>query len=487
MPEGFISTLEKVTPSPASQDIPKGKQNTTHVQEKTLYKIDLTYPKVGPFLKYSSNRVLKKELADKNNRKGGKISLKYIEKMVKLRVQITKILGYENYVDFKVEERMAKNNVTVQKFLVNAKKEILPAGKKDLKELKDFAKEKLNLKKLEYFDLAYASNKLYESKYSIDEKSVKEYFEMNHTLEFMFKYFGEIFGFEAVEEKDLQKEMWHPEVKVIKLQDSKKKNLLGYLLLDLYPREGKFNHMASFDTKYNTKMNTLVCNFQKPSETSPSLLTPHEVETLFHEFGHALHFLFSNTKHLSQNSFSFAWDIVELPSQMLENFFYNESILSKLSKHYKSGKSLDKKTIEKIISAKNFQNGYVYTRQIVMTELDLDIHLQKVKNKYEEYYKSLVKKYTSLGTGKDSLFPAGFGHLSGYDAGYYSYLWAQIYALDVYDQFAQHITNKTELKKLGRKYREEILEVGTSRKESDSIKAFLGRDVNAKVIKNLFN
>ena len=450
------------------------------------YKIDLSYPLIDPFLKYSSNRNLRKILSDKNSRKGGQISLKYLQQMVKLRINIAQILGYKNFVDFQVENRMAKNNQNIQKFLKEAKKEILPAGKKDLAELKLFAKEKLNLPKLEYFDLAYVSNKLYEFKYGLDSKVLKEYFEMNQTLEFMFQYFGEIFGFLAVEEKGLSPKMWSPDVRVIKLSDSKSKKFLGYLLLDLYPRIGKFSHMASFGTKYLTKINTLVCNFPKPSDPIPSLLSLNEAQTLFHEFGHAIHFLLGQTKHLSQNSYSFAGDIIELPSQMLEEFFFNQFVLQKLSKHYLTSQSLDKKIIQKIISAKNFQNGYHYLRQIILTELDLNIHLVKVKNKYNEYYRRFYKKYSGIEINSDSLFPAGFGHLVDYDAGYYSYLWAQIYALDVYEKFSQFINQPKELIKIGQKYKQEILEVGISRPEKNSIEKFLGRPLDFKVIKKLF-
>jgi len=450
------------------------------------YKIDLSYPVINPFLKYSSNRNLRKILADKNSRKGGAISLKYLEQMVKLRIAIAKILNYENFVDFQAEDRMAQNNQNIQKFLREAKKEILPAGKKDLAELKLFAKEKLNLSKLEYFDLAYVSNKLYEFKYGLDTKVLKEYFEMNQTLEFMFQYFGEIFGFTVVEEKELSSEMWSPDVRVIKLSDSKSKKFLGYLLLDLYPRTGKFNYICAAETKHLTKINTLIFQFPKPSNVAPSLLSPYEVQTLFHEFGHAIHFLLGQTKHLSQNSYSFAWDIVELPSQLLEEFFFNQSVLQKLSKHYQTGQSLDKKIIQKIIAAKNFKNGLVYANQIAITELDLDLHLNKVKNKYTEYSRKLVKKYSGLDIGPVSLFPAGFGHLVDYGAGFYSYLWAQIYVLDVYDSFAQYIDRPKELIKIGQKYRQEILEVGTSRSEKVSVEKFLGRKLNFQVIKKLF-
>jgi len=208
MPTGFKETLEKVqSPHQPSQ---KG-------EGEILYKVDLSYPKVGPFLKYSKNRKLRKELSDKNSMKGGKKNLVLLQKIVKLRLEISKILGYKNFVDFKVEDRMAKNNENIQKFLEGVKKEIIPAGKKDLKELKDFFKtnfEKkdslLNFKKgdkLEYFDLSFVSNKLYEEKYKIDEKLVKEYFEMENTLSFMFDYFGQLLGFTAIEEKELNKDM----------------------------------------------------------------------------------------------------------------------------------------------------------------------------------------------------------------------------------------------------------------------------------------
>jgi Zn-dependent oligopeptidase len=228
-------------------------------------------------------------------------------------------------------------------------------------------------------------------------------------------------------------------------------------------------------------INEIICNFQQPIKSTPSLLNLGEVETLFHEFGHSLHYMLTDCVYGSQAGYNTAWDFVETPSQLLEEFLFEENNFKKLAVHYKTKKPLDISTVKKIIAGKNFLIGYSFLRQNIQSLFDLDLHSNKIKsNNHSKYFNDLIKKYINFNLQKDSIFPAGFGHLNGYDAGYYSYMWALVYAQDFYSEFKKVMNDKNKLKELGERYRKEILEVGGSRDEMESAKKFLKRNPNNK-------
>ena len=478
LPENFIQTLEKV------------KENNI---EK--YKVTLDYPSIGPFLQYADSREKRKEITDKSYKKGGQENIKILADIVKLRDENAKILGYKNHVEFNVSDRMVKTEKRARDFVESLIKKLKTKSDKELEELSIFARENLSqykdIKKIEYYDIAYLANKLKENKYSYDSSKLKEYFELNRTLKEMFSLFGELFNFSVTEITDKEKTsiLIDKDIKLYELKDKKTKEAISYLILDLFPREGKYGHACSsnflnskyLENKRVVPINQLICNFSKPKKSLPALLSLGDVDTLFHEFGHALHFMLTDCVYNSQAGYNVVWDFVETPSQMLENFLFEEKNLKKLAVHYKTKKVLDKEIINKIIKGKNFLNKYSYLRQNVMSLFDLDLHSNKFNSKDSaKYYNSLVKKYFDFDLPKDAIFSAGFGHLMGYDAGYYSYMWALVYADDFYSEFKKVLNNKSELKKIGEIYRKEILNVGGSRDENMSVKKFLGRDFNNK-------
>jgi thimet oligopeptidase len=304
----------------------------------------------------------------------------------------------------------------------------------------------------------------------------------------MFSLFGTLF---SISIKEASFPLWHKDVKSYQISD-KDGSLIGYFVMDMFPREGKFGHAAMFDVivprehgykteKYIAPLSTMVCNFPTPSKNAPSLLSISEVETLFHEFGHLLHMTLSRARLESQAGANVAWDFVETPSQIMENWVWNEKILSKFSKHYKTGKKMPKGMIDRILSGKKFMNAYFYTRQILYGKFDLDLHTGKVKDARGAYRK-MNKLYFNIDLPKnETLFPAGFGHLVGYDAGYYSYLWALVYACDAFGEFEKKgnrdiMTNT----KIGMKWRKEVLEKGSSEDEMKLVTNFLGRKPNQK-------
>lgn len=459
------------------------------------YIVSLEYPHVFPFMAEANNREKRKELSQKNLQKGGKKNLKVIEDIVKIRHEISKILGYKHHADFRIENRMAKNAATVEDFQNSLLKTLAPKAKSDLAELHVHAKS-LGIKKMEHYDIPYVATSLKKKLYDVDPEIIRAYFPLDHVRNELFKLCENLF---SISIKKVEMKLWNKDVLFYEVSDKKTGNigkLIGYFAMDLFPRAGKFGHAAMFDVviphedgyktdEYLAPFSVMVCNFSTPNNSkknnSPSLLSLGEVETLFHEFGHLLHMTLSRARLESQAGANVAWDFVETPSQIMENFVWDKKILKSLSYHYETNKSMTDDHIEKVIRGKTFQNSYFYTRQLIQGKLDLDLHTGKVSDARSAYIKMNKQYFNIVLPEKETLFPAGFGHLVGYDAGYYSYLWALVYACDAFLSFKTK-GNKDVMKntEVGMKWRTEVLEKGGSEDEMKLVQNFLGRKPNQK-------
>ena len=455
------------------------------------YIVSLQYPHIFPFMAEATNRTKREELALKNLKKGGAKNLKVIEEIVKLRHEIASILGYKHHADFRTETRMAKSAQAVDEFQSSLLTTLAPLAKQDASELRAHAKS-LGIKKLEHYDIGYVATSLKKKLYDLDPENVRSYFPLEHVKKELFALCENLFSIVIAE---YPTPLWHKDVTMYQVNDTDG-SLIGYFAMDLYPREGKFGHAAMFDVvvphevgyrteNYCAPFSTMVCNFPAPSKQGkkvvPSLISLGDVETLFHEFGHLLHMTLSRARLESQAGANVAWDFVETPSQIMENWVWDKEVMKKLSRHYETGMQMDDAMIERIIKGKVFQNAYFYTRQLIQGKLDLDLHTGKVKDARLAYRK-MNKLYFNIELPeKETLFPAGFGHLVGYDAGYYSYLWALVYACDAFQSFKtkgnKNVMTNTEV---GMKWRREVLEKGGSDDEMKLIKNFLGRVPNNK-------
>ncbi|MEZ0209127.1 MAG: M3 family metallopeptidase, partial [Candidatus Paceibacterota bacterium] len=303
------------------------------------YIVSLQYPHFGPFMSYAHNRTKREELANKNLKKGGKKNLKLIEELVKIRAEISKILGYAHHADFMTENRMAKSGAQAEAFQHNLLKKLIVPARKDMDQLAIYGKI-LGIQKMEHYDVAYVANELKKKLYDVDPETTRTYFPLTHVMEQMLKSFGALFGikFKAVPFKT-----WHKDVTAYEVIN-KDNTLVGYMLFDLFPRTGKYGHAMCTNSEsahesgwnsgiYLPSLTTIICNFPTPTKKNPSLLSIGEVETLFHEFGHGLHMTLSSTRHESQGGSNVAWDFVETPSQIMENLVWNDDMLKKLSKH----------------------------------------------------------------------------------------------------------------------------------------------------------
>lgn len=449
------------------------------------YIVTLSYPHIGPFLAEAENRSKRKELAEKNMKKGGVKNLKIIQELVTLRQKIAHTLGYKHHADFVTETRMAKNAKTADSFEDSLIAKVLPHNKRDIEALKNHAKT-IGIKKLEHYDVSYVGTHLKKKLYDVDPETIRSHFPLDHVRKEMFTLFSNLF---SINIRKLPYKLWHKDVECFVVHDSKggKDSLIGYFAMDMFPREGKFSHAAMFDVivaheksykseKYVAPFSVMVCNFPAPHKKIPSLLSVGEVETLFHEFGHLLHMTLTRARLQSQAGANVAWDFVETPSQIMENWVWNEARMKKFSKQYVTGASMDTAMIRSIIRGKKFQNGFQYMRQLMFGKIDLDLHTGRVKDARKAWI-AMNKKYNGITIPNTTLFPAGFGHLVGYDAGYYSYLWALVYACDAFSEFKKKgITNPS----IGMRWRKEVLEKGSSDDEVKLIENFLGRKSNQK-------
>jgi len=441
-------------------------------KEKGLkgYVISLQYPSYLPAMTYAENRELRKELALANGKKsfdGGEFdNQNLIKEIVKLRQEKAELLGYKNYADFVLEERMAKSPEKVFEFLNELLDKATPYAQKEIEELKSLAKAD-GIEEIQSYDHTFYAEKLRKQKFDIDDEELKPYFQLEKVQEAVFGLAGKLFGLEFKEINDVQK--YHDDVKTYEVLEvrSRKSEVSdelqssdfqhqtsvykALLYVDYHPRKGKRAGawMTSYKNQYkkdgeNSRPHiSVVCNFTKPTKDTPSLLTFQEVTTLFHEFGHALHGVLADTQYPNLSGTSVKWDFVELPSQFLENFCYEPEFLKTFAKHYQTGEILPNEKIEKLSQSKSFMEGYQTLRQLGFGLLDMAYHSEvgALENKS-------VKEFEVEKTAATNLYPSNpetaaspsFSHIfqGGYSAGYYSYKWAEVLDADAFQYFKEN-------------------------------------------------
>ena len=440
----------------------------------------------------AKDEAARKALEFKYSRRGGKENIKLLEDTLTLRYQTAKLLGYKNHAENRLDTRMAKTPENVEKFLKDLEKKLRKLAKAEEKELLKFKEEKTGLKAKGFhaWDTGYWTNLHKKEYYDVDQEKIKEYFQTDIVIANMFEIFGNLFGIKF-EEADIP--VWHKDVKSYKVLDTQDGHIIGYIYMDLYPRDGKYKHAACFDLvdgelkddgTYQQPFTAIVANLNPPSKDAPSLLKHDEVETLFHEFGHVLHNVLTKAKYSSISGTSVSRDFVEVPSQILENWAWDPAVIKKMSKHYKTGQPLDDETINKMIASKNHFSGSFYIRQNFLAQIDMLYHTAEKPVDSTKMWEKYSKKIRMIPMTKDTYPQASFDHLmGGYDAGYYGYLWAEVIALDFFSEFQKYGLFNPEI---GKKFRKEILEPGGSYEEETLVKSFLGREVsNEPFLKNI--
>ncbi|MFW9993369.1 MAG: M3 family metallopeptidase [Candidatus Odinarchaeota archaeon] len=478
---------EKITFTP--EELEGVPENTMKILKKDSdgnYTVGMSYPEVIPILEYAKKPSTRKRMKIAFSNRGGPENVERLEKLIELRSEAAIILGYDNHASFIHEIRMAKTPQNVIAFLTDLENKLRKGGQEELEELIKLKNDELGAESdgiIHHYDWRYYTRMNKERKYKVDDTEVKKYFPLQTVIEGMLTFYQKVLGLTFTK---IDAPTWHEDVTVYAVSDKEKKEFIGQFYLDLFPRDGKYNHAAAFDLvggrelpsgKYQATAAAMVCNFNKPTEKDPSLLPHSDVETLFHEFGHIMHQVVTKARYSRFSGARVKWDFVETPSTMLQNWVWEPVVLKQLSSHYQTGKPLPDELVDKIVKAKNANAALHYLRQLFFGNYDLAAHTSdsiEAKKVWDELHKKLFLIDTIEGT----LGPASFNHtVNNYDAGYYSYLWSEVYAQDMYTRFKKAGITSTEI---GKAFRKEILEPGGSTDEMNLIVNFLGREPNNK-------
>lgn len=453
-------------------------------QEDGNYKITLDYPSYVPFMKYAESSALREELSTLYLNRAKEKNLPLLNEMLSLRGQVATLLGYNTYAEYGTENRMAKSPKTIWDFEENLAERVKKKAKADYAELLDIKKQtEENASEIHGFEKAYLNNKLLEQKYKLNQEELRDYFELDATISGMFSIVEDLFDLRFREAENA--DVWHEDVRLFEVLDGG--TVVGRFYTDFFPREGKYGHAACFgmvsgrrtNEAYTTPTAALICNFSKPSKAQPSLLYHNEVETLFHEFGHVLHSVLTTSELHAYSGTSVVRDFVETPSQLMENWCWNFKALSRFAKNYKTGEAMPRELFDVLLSTKQVGSGVDTQQQIFYGMLDMTLYDGFNPNgaaTTTDIVEELQNKITLFPYRKGTHFEAAFGHLDGYAAGYYGYLWSKVYAQDIFAEFDKTDVFNTEL---GKRLKEEIYQKGGSEDELGMVKSFLQREPNS--------
>ena len=392
------------------------------------------------------------------------------------------LLGYKSHANFILEERMAETPEKVYEFLKELLIKAKPAAKQEFKELSEFAKALDGIEQLQSWDGSFYSEKLKQKRFNLDDEKLKPYFKLENVIEGVFMITERLYGLSFEEVFDVDK--YHPEVKTYKIYDSDNK-FVSLFYADFHPREGKragawmttFKPQFILNNKNERPQISIVCNFTKPTENKPSLLTFNEVTTLFHEFGHALHGILANTIYPSLSGTSVYWDFVELPSQILENWCYEKEALEVFARHYETEEPIPMSFVESIKKSATFQEGMATMRQLSFGFLDMSWHASDPSG-ISDVKQHEVKAFEDTllyPNNPETCMSVSFAHIfqGGYSAGYYSYKWAEVLDADAFDYFKEKGLFNREV---AEKFRDDILSKGGTEKPMVLYKRFRGRE-----------
>jgi len=446
----------------------------------------LHFPSYNPFLTYSSRRDLRERMwkAYAGRAVGGdNDNTQVVRDIAGLRIRIARILGYDTYADYALEDRMARKVKTVDDFLDRLMEPSLPVARKELDEIMGFAKnERFEGERLEPWDFKYWAQKYKESHYDFDDKLLKPYFRLEDCVRAVFGLANKLYGITFNEVDDVP--VYHPDVRVYDVKDERGEHL-SLFYADFFPRPSKRGGawMTEFRGQYMENgvdfrpFVSIVTNFSKPTADTPSLLTHDEFTTLLHEFGHSLHGMLSRGRYPSLSGTNVARDFVELPSQIMENWAFETGYLNTFARHYKTGAPIPEDYIRKIAASRNYLAGYQQVRQLQFGIIDMAWHtLHELPSEGTvEFEHKVLAPYSTLPSIDGAAQCPSFSHIfnGGYSAGYYSYKWAEVLDADGFEAFKEAGIFSREV---ASRFRREILEKGSSEDEALLYRRFRGHD-----------
>jgi len=445
--------------------------------------LGVDYPSSGPVIQSAEDPAARERMWRAKNSEGGEANLKLLAEITGLRQTYAKLFGYNNFVDFNLRRRMAKDAGSAWAFLNEVKSKVGEREAADVQNLRQ-AKAKhlgtpLETTTLAAWDSSFYAERLRQERFAVDQEAFREYFPPQESLRFAMKVIERLMGVRYVQ---VPATLWHPEAQAFAVSDAATGKPLATLYVDLYPREGKYNHAAVWPLRSSSSLSgrtptaALVVNFDRKG------LTLGEVETLLHELGHAVHNNLSSTRYALQGGTSVMMDFVEAPSQMLEDWVYDKKVLKLMAEVCASCKPVPDALVDKAVAAKEFGKGMQYARQHLFASYDLALHGPELQDPLALWAR--MQGATPLGYVPGSMFPAGFGHIAGgYGAGYYGYLWSLVVAMDLRTAFSADKLDPA----VGQRYRQELLGQGGQRPAPELVRAFLLRDSNSKAFFDYLN
>lgn len=467
-------------------------------KDKKGWLFTLDYPSYIPVMSYSENRSLRQEMhtafvtraSDQGPNAGEFDNSEVMNEIVALRHELAQLLGFNSFGEKSLATKMAESPQQVMDFLNELGLRSKSQGEAELKELTQFAKDKFGVAELEPWDMGYYGEQLQQHKYDISQEALRPYFPEDRVLAGLFYTVSRLFGLKIEEQKNV--DTWHDDVRFFNIYDASGE-LRGSFYLDLYARSGKRGG-AWMDDCRTRRMTShglqkpvayLTCNFNRPVDGQPALFTHDEVTTLFHEFGHGIHHMLTKMSVADVSGINgVPWDAVELPSQFMENWCWQEQALAEISGHYQTGEPLPKIMLDKMLAAKNFQSGMMMLRQLEFSLFDFILHNEFDPAKGAQVQQTLDKVRSQIAVVKPAefnRFQHGFSHIfaGGYCAGYYSYKWAEVLSADAFSRFEEEgIFNP----QTGADFLHNILEMGGSEEPMILFKRFRGREPSTEAL-----
>lgn len=466
-------------------------RQTAAMNNETGWMITLQFPSYHAVMTYADNRELRREhyeaystrASDQGPHAGRWDNSEIMEKILALRHEKARLLGFNNYAELSLATKMAEKSDDVMHFLEDLADKSWRQARRDLAELREFARTYYGVNDLQVWDIGYYSEKMRQHDYQLSQEEVKAYFPVTRVLPGLFAVVERLYGLSITEQFDF--DSWHPDVRFFEITDNND-DLRGRFYIDLYARPKKRGgawmddcvNRKKIDGDIQTPVAYLTCNFTPPTGNDPALLTHDEVTTLFHEFGHGLHHMLTKVEHLGVSGIhGVEWDAVELPSQFMENWCWEKAALALMSGHYQTGEVLPDALFDKMLAAKNFQAGMIMVRQLEFSLFDFRIHRDYDPAKGGRIYEILnqVREQVAVVQPPDfNRFAHGFSHIfaGGYAAGYYSYKWAEVLSSDAFSLFEEKGIFDPET---GKAFLTNILEKGGSEDAMDLFVKFRGR------------
>ncbi len=499
--DGFSLRVDAGQLAGVPADVMRQSAQAAQAAGQTGHRLTLQMPVYMPLMQYAEDRALREQLyrayvtraselgpADQDN-------TAVITELLQLRAEEAALLGYDSFAALSLVPKMAESPTQVMAFLRDLAARARPHAERDLAELNEFAASQLGLAELQPWDVAYASEKLKEARYSFSEQAVKPYFTEPRVLEGLFRIVETLF---SVSIRPDAAPVWHDSVRFYRIERSvagregdAAPQLVGQFYLDPYARAGKRPGAWMDEVRgrwarpdkpgaVQTPVAHLVCNFGAPVADQPALLTHDDVITLFHEFGHGLHHMLTSVDELAVAGISgVEWDAVELPSQFMENFCWEWDAVSRMTAHVDTSEPLPRELFDRMLAARNFQSGLQTLRQIEFSLFDMRLHAEAradgLVRQVQQVIDEVRDEVAVMLPPAFNRFQHSFSHIfaGGYSAGYYSYKWAEVLSADAFAAFEEQGVFNAEV---GQRFRREILEAGGSRPAMESFKAFRGRE-----------